>query len=373
MPYRMEVLGDLRREMRFVRRTNFLAVRAELSQFTTRYEQLTDREHDRCLRLAYKAGQYGPAIEQANDSFFTLDAQEALASGLPDAQIAANYAALPWAEQAEILARYGWLKDQRHAIANGVTFSRPYTCTVSARNVPGRTIDREYFTLIRYLHGLALQTGERLLWTRKGETPDFVLRNASSGTLVGAEMGEAPLSQAWADERDAETQVIAALEPHLSQYGYSVTIYDAQSWRSWRSRIGEVTSALLKALSEIRETAQRVVCPELGIDWELRPARGETVVWTSSRRGQTAADDDQAVVDMAAAVVAAVSAKLVKNGRPRKKPSLRPCDLVLYPNGSDWSDPREVLRVAAAQVGSTFQTHFERIWMCSESFFGRLA
>jgi hypothetical protein len=323
--------------------------------------------------LGYKVGQYGPAVEHANDCFFTLDAQEALACGLSGAQIIAQCAPLPWGEQAEILTRYGWLKEQRQAITRGVPFSHPYTCTVSNRNVQGRTIDREHFTLIRYLHGLALHTGERLLWTRKDETPDFVLRDVSSGTLVGVEIGEAPLSQAWSDERDAEAHVIAVLEPLLSQHGCSITIYDARSWRCWRALLGDVTNELLRALAAAKGARYRHLVPRLGIDWELKRSRGQSIVWTSSHRGQTAADHDQAVADMAAAVSAAISAKLAKNGKLRKKPLLRPCDLVLYPNGSEWPDPEAVLQSAAAQVDSSFKTHFDRVWMCSESFFGRLA
>lgn len=339
------------------------------------YLALSEAEQDALGSASKAVRNYEADIVFANETWLTLQALASLAAGDIGPQVAARWQSHPWAVRTEILARYSWAQEQQVGLSKGWKFSSPYRCTVTKRNVDrqARTVDREHYQLINYLHALSMTTGERLLWSRKGETPDFHLAD-EAGRAVGAEMGEAPISTQWAAEEDAKTDVLAVLEPLLTSLGYDLSISDESSisWQHWLTNFPAVDAAIKAAVAGGRRDKQgQIALTALGVSGELAPGSG----WVNVHWTDTHAEQAVAAQDMATALCTTVAKKLVnqKTGRPRKVPSVGPCDLVLYPNGDGWPDPAEVLRLASAQIPAGWNVYFDRIWMSSESFLGQLA
>lgn len=337
------------------------------------YLELTDAERETILDVTRTVCEGAVNLERANDAWLILQALASLAAGETGPQVKARWQSAPWPVRTEILARFSWALEQREAMQKGHKFTASYQGVVTEREVDdeSRKIDKEHYQLIGYLHGLARATGDQLVWVEKGETPDFVLED-DKGCPAGAEMGEAPLSQQWADEQDARTQMVDTLRPWLVGQGRDLHIFGDTPWILWRSRLPDVQAALTTTLAAAPGKKEVPVADEtLALSAELKSASKPGRLWIY--RTQDAADLARAAQEMAAAICVTVSKKLVnKNGNPRKLPSVRPCDLVLYPNGDGWPDPEQVRRLAAKQLPPGWKRYFDRIWMSSDQFFGRL-
>lgn len=374
-PARKALVGRLNQLARDVARINYSALQAQLSSL---YESVAEEQPEvsDALRwdLLRQATEFPENVEEANDCWFTLNALDLLASGATNAQISAKLEPLPWAARTEILARLSWIREQRAKLTKGMMFTQPFMCKVSDRNTSGRTVDREHYQLIQYLHGLNAETGERLVVVKRDETPDFVLADDLGSMTIGAEMSEAPVSQRWANEEDAASIVEDALRGLLARHNRNLLIDEPCTWSVWRNNLGDLQATLTSALA-VTPAGDRVpvVNTKLAFRASLSPIPGSGLISIHDPRGQTAADLQRAAREMAAGIVTAVHNKLVKNANPRKPPSVRPCDLVLYPNGGDWADRQLVRQLAAAQLPATWSTFFDRIWLSSENYFGRLA
>jgi hypothetical protein len=381
------LVGDRERtRVRLGTRLRLALRRLEAVDYSKEYARLTAlnrldedawESHDAevAVRLANQLTSYSTSLEVANECWLALTALQALSRDESPLALNRRLAHFSWPVRADATARLLWIREQEAMTARGVPFTAPFECRVSDRNVAGRGLDKEHYQLICYLHGLVLHTGERLIPIDKGETPDFTLMDEAGSQSIGVEMAEAPASQAWADEQDVAAIVIDALSGWLASANRDILIDEPCSWELWRDDLTTLEQAVRDALA-LAPGGDRfpVVCAHLNFKAELTPGEGTGLVMRHNLDGQGWSDRAQATQKMADGIIESIKKKLVKkNGLPRAKPSVRPCDLVLYPNTDDWPDWDEVFRLAVGQMPTGWSTYFDRIWLSSENRFGQLA
>jgi hypothetical protein len=139
--------------------------------------------------VAWQVENYSEAYGLLNDCFFSLVALGFFNSGACREDILASLKGQSWATKHEILTRWGWMSEQRKLLGKGAKLPEPYSCAVVHRRDEGRKTDKEFYTLLAFLHCLRADTGREFLFLSKQETPDFILED-ERGDKVGAEMTE---------------------------------------------------------------------------------------------------------------------------------------------------------------------------------------
>ncbi len=217
-------IGDLRAEP-FMSRCDSMMEAGELAE-SLDWEESAFKP---ALHAAWRVEQFCEAAEAISAAYLNLRALEALDQGLGREEILALPGLEDWPVRVEVLSRWTWMKEHEAALRRGDQLVAPYSCAVAGPSQVGRGADREYYQLIHFLHGLKIETGRELLPIAKSETPDFLLSEGPAGP-VGAEMSEVPISQAWADERDAQARVTRELWPVLAAHQVSVTFEYRTPW-----------------------------------------------------------------------------------------------------------------------------------------------
>lgn len=349
---------------------DYVAARQQLEKITAILEdEITDDQLDEGCRLALQIELYEDACRALNDEWFTLLAlEESLGGGAP-----ASSRSLPevpnfsWLTRAEVSARRAWIQQHEDVLREGQSIEEPFLCRVAGWLRPERKSDREYYSLIRYLHGLRAVRGEEWVLSKRDETPDFLLESRE-GRSRGAEMAEVPISQKWADEERIAAEVNAAIQAILHARRMNLFLYDP-NWARMKRHLPEVKQRLWHAARSPDPMAR---VPEIGLDAELSDAgdMNAPVILVQSRGGEVGDDIRRAEENLAEAIVQGVWKKLYKeNGAPRKKPSIRPCDLVLYPNGEPSLQLDRVAEITSEKKDFDHHAYFDRIWLVSESAF----
>lgn len=355
---------------------DYSSVQGELDLLNQVEDDLADSDCERADQLACDLWCFSGAIDEIHDSYFGLIALSFLNSGQDRDAILTELGEGTWLEKMEVLARWGWMKEHQELLKKGDEIEHPFLCQVPPRN-KRQNVDREFDTFLRFSHGLKIATGEELLFFEKRESPDFAVET-ERGQVVGVEVGEAPLSQAWADDEDAMTRVHDSIRRIVCAGGFSLRLFDPPPGRFWLERLDQLEACLGRVMEEPSRETRIVRDPELRLDAELRQAECAPAIYSMSRRGEIQEDFRRQEEAVAKAVTEGIRKKIERieeksgRSRPRKKPELRPCYLVLYPNKDFGIEDRnravdlarENLRASNVEPKS----HFDEVWLAAEDF-----
>ena len=332
-------------------------------------DEIEDAELEVASRLAYELQFAEETVQAFNDDYFTLLAVEESLGHPVTARLRDAHPSLDWLLKAEVGVRQAWIDHHHDLLRAEREVKEPYRCRVGDWLSPERKHDREYYVLIRYLHGLRACCGEEWVLSERGETPDFVLKRGET-ELLGAEMSEVPISQEWADAQRLAARVKPVLFEILRLHRKNLQLHDPD-WAKLYDNLGDVKAVVSKAAASGSVSIENSAIP---LNARLRPSEGEPHIFLDSCRGEIDQDIRERESQLANAIREAAGKKLIKrNGQPRKSPALRPCDLVLYPNGSFFLELDRVARIVAERLELDHTTHFDRIWLISEERIAQIA
>lgn len=329
-------------------------------------EQMSSDE-GRAQELAHRVSSFEESYEVANDSFFAAVAITFACEGFDRSQILAELQEEPWFVKHEVLARWGWIHAHQGLLGKGDPLEGPFSFNVARRGQHGRGVDREFYQLIHFLNGLRAHTGEELLFVDKQETPDFRLETPS-GSSVGAEMTEAPVSRAWAAEHDAEEEFLAAIREVLGEQPIRLHVFEPPSWQALVSRLPEAQAWLRQELQSWDSSKQstRLHSEDLGLSMHVSPW-SHPAITLSDERGLTGDDIAAGTLELEESITLAISGKLTKaGGRPRKPPSIRPCHLVIYPNHDFGQDLEAAVEKFRTREPIDVSSHFDYVWLSDD-------
>lgn len=319
--------------------------------------------------------QYSWAYERMNDSFYSLAALRFFLRHRDRYAVLRCLRDADWATKNEILTRWGWMHCQKELINRGYNLIRPFRGEVAKRGEAGRNLDREFYSLILFLRGLRIVTGEELLFESKSETPDFVLRIAND-SLAGAEMTEAPQSNLWSREMDAMSRVRSVVQESVVRYGCSFEITKPDSWFRLSGQIDAIAAWLETELQG--STEPRALChPELGIKLRLRRGGNGSYLIVGGD-GLTGEHIRELEGEFLQSLLDRIHAKIRKKSRSgtvriRKKPEVRPCHLVIYANNEsiikDSEDAENIASALRSSLCSDVKTYFDKVWIVKENLF----
>lgn len=362
-------LKSLVRRRREVRRIRFDRDYQELKRLNQiAAEQMSPDEWQNAEELALRVSSFEESYGVVNSSFFAAIAITFACEGLDRPQILAELQKEPWFVKHEVIARWGWLRAHQKLLAKGHPLERPFSFDVNQRGRHGRGVDREFYQSIDFLHGLRAHTGEELLFLDKGETPDFELETAS-GSSVGAEMTEAPVSRAWAAERDAEEVFLAALREVLGEQQIHLHVFEPPSWQGLKSRLPDVQTWLRQELQRWDSSRQttRLYSEDLGLSMEASPLPHPAIITLSDERGLTGEDIAAGTLELEESIALAITGKLTKaDGTPRKPPCIRPCHLVIYPNYDFGQDLEAAVEKFRTRAPIDVSSHFDYVWISDD-------
>lgn len=336
-------------------------------------EHISYEDLRRATTVARRVYTYVESYEVANDSFFSAAACAFLCQKLNRSQILQELHEEPWFVKHEVLARWGWLRAHQELASTGVSLEKPFSLRVAARGRRERGTDREFYQLIHFLYGLRHYTGEELLLLAKGETPDFDLET-TAGTLVGVEMTEAPVSREWAAERDAEEEVLAAIWDVLRQRHIHIHVFELNSWQVLEERLPDFSVWLQERLQNYEGSprALQLTSEDFVFTAEVSPWPYPAIT-VSDQRGLTGEDIAVGTLQLEESIALAILGKLEKpNGRPRKLPRIRPCQLVIYPNHDFGQDLEDAVERFSARSRIDVSSHFDSVWLSDERSIARL-
>lgn len=361
------------RHRHFLRRLDYSATYKEVRDWSGRdFRTLTRNEMKRATYAARLLKAYEQTYEYLNDSFFSLAAIGFLASGATRADILAILKDQTWAMRHEVLTRWGWVGEHRRLLKQGESLQAPYTCTVAGRGHFERGLDREFYALLLFLHSLRAQTGQELLFAAKQETPDFVLED-EEGKRIGVEMTEASVSDAWDKERDAEKRVLDVVKVSAEPLPLHVHILEPNSWLPLLDRLTAVEHWWKVQLELIGLPLKKTTIKnqELELAIQLSPAPRFSLSW-SDPRGKTGTDIQRESLQLQATLRERIQKKIVKNGKLRRQPSVRPCYLVVYPNHDLGQDLEEAVKEFFKHPPVDVQSHFDGVWLSNETWLAKL-
>ena len=278
---------------------------------------------------AYALDEYEHGICELNDLYFSLLALASLVADKSREEMLSSLTMQEWHVKHEVLVRRAWMHAHHKLITKNIRLELPFGCIVAARGRDERKDDKEFSTLIPFLHGLRAVTGKQLLLIEKCERPDFRVTDAS-GVLFGVEVSEVPPTKEGGDEQDAEEEVVNCLSI-LEHEGIRVVIHEPPSWQEiekdmetlarWRD-----TELLAAAHSGTRMS----VCYPPGFCVEVEPCSPAYTVISSFKGGQEIEQNELAFGD---SLYESVRKKLwKKDGKAKLEPRVKPCYLALYAN-----------------------------------------
>ncbi len=324
---------------------------------------------DQYFEAAYALDEYENGVCELNDLYCSLLALASLVADEAREEVLSSLAMQGWHIMHEVLARRAWMQAHQRLIAKNIGLELPFGCVVAARGRDERKDDKEFSTLIAFLHGLHVANGDRLLLVSKCETPDFTVKD-SSGALFGVEVSDVPPTKEGGDEQDAEDEVVKCLSV-LEHEGIRVVIHEPPSWQEiekdmaafarWRD-----TELLTAAHSGTRMS----VWYPAGLCVEVEPCSPSYTVVTSFKGGQEVEHDELAFGD---SLYESVRKKLwKKNGKPKLEPKVKPCYLALYANAPLW-DFRRVVRRFQERFQLDISAYFCEVWLVSDAMVQRIA
>jgi hypothetical protein len=334
------------------------------------FQELSDVEADSCLRAAHSLSEYAADMDGLNDLYFSLIALAALITGMSREELTASLTSGAWHILHEVITRHAWMHKHRQLIAENKGLESPFECLVARRERPRqRHCDVEFFTLLRFLHGLRAETGDELVLAAKNETPDFILED-SKGARFGAEISEVYASVEGGFEAAAEDKVVNCLAS-LERFGVRVVINEPPRWRTISKHLPQLVcwrdTELIQAAHEGKRVSR---IHSSGLTVELEPLASPYTVVASFHGGQELANAEAAFSE---ALYEAVKNKLWKeNGNPRKPPSVTPCYLVLYPNVT-LANLDSAVRLFRERPALDIGKYFSQVWLASERLTERIA
>lgn len=310
---------------------------------------------------------YEFGIYELNDIYFSLLALASLVSERRPEEVLSSLADEEWHIKHEVLVRRAWMEAHRDLIAKNVALEFPFGCGVAERGRRERKGDKEFSTLIRFLHGFRAATGDELLLVSKCERPDFVVADAA-GNFFGVEVSDVPPTVEGGDEQDAEEEVATCLS-FLEVTGVRVVIHEPPSWQEitkdmpaltrWRD-----TDLLSAALSGMRAS----VPYSSGMCVEVEPCSPPYTVISSFKGGQEVENDELAFGD---SLHESVRKKLWKNRKARPQPKVKPCYLALYANAPLHDFDRAVRRFEE-RFDFDISDYFSQVWLVSDAMVRRI-
>lgn len=334
---------------------SFLAVRRQLRRIDIRrdygelqrlnrvpVEEMSTADWKAADDAARRVDIFLQANNQLNDSFFAVRAIIFACARLDREEILRVLQEEPWFVKHEILARWGWLDAHQLLTSRNLRLDQPFSFRVASRGRAGRRVDREFYQLLTFVNGLRAATGEELLFVEKGETPDFRLET-TAGLPVGVEVTEAPVSWEWAAERDAEEEFLKMAWSVLGQRGIHLHILEPPSWRILETRLPEAEAWLLDTLAQWETHREPTRLSSAALELSIEPSSWpHPAITVSDERGLTGDDIQAGTLQLEESIASAITGKLQRpDGRARKRPEVRPCHLVIYPNhdfGQDLDD-----------------------------------
>lgn len=357
-----------------VRRAPFPELKRKYRSLKRKYgDQPLSPEYRRLLKAAHEHDEYGPERHRLQLRYFELLALGFLACGYSREQIVESLGDREWFVRHEVLVRWAWMTEHDQLLRNGLPFDRAFHCVVGNRQSPVRGIDREFYQLIHSLHGLKACVGRELLLREKRETPDFAVEDGD-GSVVGVEVTEAPQSRHWAREMDAREVIYQAVKAAVGRASVSVVISDPPSWQDAAAVVQADQDLMEQIAPRIRRIRKLTQLEIAGTKLRLtcRPAK-IPIVFTADDRGETSADDVATTAEMSQTTTACIEKKIVKNGKPRKPPGVRPCYLVVYPNSDSLGvDLPDVANRAGGSLSVDPTKYFSEVWLSSENWIGSI-
>ncbi len=331
------------------------------------------------LKACHDLKSFEEVASVVSDSVRSLLALRFLQEGGSLAEIQAKIARETWAHRLEISCRYLWMSFHAKLISAGDAPESPFSCVVGDRGSMERAGDREYYQLLLYLHARKLDFGDEWLPLKKGETPDFIVDD-SHGSRIGVEVGEAPKSQAWADAQDCAECVFRAIRRLVRSQRVILTFLEPFDWQAVSKEILPFRAWLKEEILGLPARMQH--CRDIrfqSADCQVTIERARTgMILSHDPEGLSGDDVDRLTLDLAAGIRFAVHKKLFKTEpgggtRERKRPSIRPCHLVLYPNddsGADVARSCELVRLGPPLNASS---HFDSVWVSNENLLLQIA
>lgn len=370
-------LERLARSLDFVRETDYAARLVELNELGYRLKhdrRLRTMETAKSLRyLEWQVQNYRDSYGLINESFFSLVALGLVASGACHEEILDLLRDQSWATKHEILARWGWMGEHLRMLNEGKQLDNPLYCLVAHRGQLGRTVDKEFYSLLSFLHCLRAVEGRELVFFAKQQTPDSILIDAK-GNRVGAEMTEVSISDEWDTEQDDQRLFYKAIMANLEKIFAWVHVENPPSWSAIKNHLSDFDAWLAEKSKGIVTIEDEVELSneELGLRITLRPSEGR-LAWISSGNTRPKGDNTQEASDaMHETLRRRIENKIVKEGKPKKKPSIDPCYLVVYPN-HDWDvDLERVVTKFSRRPPIDVSSHFSEVWLSNEERLVRL-
>jgi hypothetical protein len=368
-------LRQLADHLDFIRSIDYAVITAEASHllglFKNRKTEHNSLEGDTFFDLGWKIQSFEDTCGLVNDSFFSLVAIGFLASDLSREEIVHRLKGQSWATKHEILTRWGWMVKHRELLEKDNALPAPYSCAVAFRGKDGRNADREFSQLLSFLHFLRFQTGKELLYHSKLETPDFILED-EEGCLVGAEMTEASISDQWDKEEEASDKVLRCIHAQLQYHFVYIHVRQPTSWIPLAERTSEIEEWLLRELPSINTPNDEVSLVNNELDLVIELTRSEetpSCIATSGLAPQTYSEIQERSREMLETLRERIENKIVsrKTGQLKKVPAIRPCHLVIYPNHDLGVDLDSTIERFFQQPPIKVKTHFDHIWISSET------
>lgn len=379
-PLALAVAKHFRRfhnDLHFLENLDFSAVHKELYRLaaipTAKLSKATAR---RSTKVAWQASSYADAYVGLNTSYFSLVAAAFLAGRQPRTRVLEDLTEQSWSTKHEILSRLVWMQEHRRLIQKGVQLRDPYSCQVARRGNHARRVDREFYQLIGFLHGLKAAEGTELLVVSKNETPDFLLED-SNHVPIGAEMTEASISDEWDAERDAEECVLDVIGEEIQGLPLRAHISTPPSWRELVPSVSKLRDTLQEQLQNLPKlTKDGVLLParEFLLEIQLFPCKPQRgYISVSNHRGIVGSEIRHQSSLMQKTLRERIEKKVAKkSGQQKKRPSIRPCHLVIYPQGDFSYDLEQAVRAFFESPPVAVKSHFDAVWLSGEKTLVRL-
>jgi hypothetical protein len=322
------------------------------------------------FRAAHALQEYESRIYELNDLYFSLVALASLVAERRREEVLSSLADEEWYVKHEVLVRRAWMEAHRDLIAKNVALELPFGCVVAERGRRERGGDREFNTLLRFLHGLRAATGEELLFVSKSPTslrPDFTVADVS-GSVFGIEVSDVPPTVEGGFEQDKEKEVVDSLSV-LESAGIRVVIHEPPSWQEIAKDMAALTRWRDTDLLSAARSGMRISVPyALGLCVEVEPCAPPYTVISSFKGGQ---EVENAELAFGASLYESVRKKLFKNGRTRPRPEVKPCYLALYA-AAPLYDFGLAVRRFQERFDLDISDYFSQVWLVSDAMVRRI-
>lgn len=240
-------------------------------------------------------------------------------------------------------------------------FDDLYQCEVVPRE-RRQTVDREFYTLLKFLPEYSTQVGKQHLYLEKNKNdlPDFLVVDSQSNK-IGIEVTEAPLSVEYSYERKGKEKFVKILEDQLQHCSYAISIQERPRWSLLNKHSSRIKMWLHEELQRTRESLsagrkEYIEFPSLNFRILVRKSKQPIIFYVSGEGNSKEREENQELCNIS--ICATIDNKL-----KRPKPSVRPCILAIYPNNGLFNiDYQEVKSNVASLVGfQNVKAHFEEV------------